>query len=36
VQEFSDRTVPFDDVEVATRALEERPVELMKNGSQNA
>jgi UDP-N-acetylmuramoyl-L-alanyl-D-glutamate--2,6-diaminopimelate ligase len=33
VQEFSDHTIPFDDVEVATRALEERPVELTKNGS---
>jgi UDP-N-acetylmuramoyl-L-alanyl-D-glutamate--2,6-diaminopimelate ligase len=33
IQEFSDLTVPFDDIEVATRALEERPVELAKNGS---
>jgi UDP-N-acetylmuramoyl-L-alanyl-D-glutamate--2,6-diaminopimelate ligase len=31
-QEFSDSTVPFDDVEVALRALEERPVELTRNG----
>jgi len=30
-QEFSDYTIPFDDVEVATRALEAHPVEL--NGS---
>ena len=30
-QEFSDHTIPFDDVEVATRALEAHPVEL--NGS---
>jgi UDP-N-acetylmuramoyl-L-alanyl-D-glutamate--2,6-diaminopimelate ligase len=30
-QEFSDHTVPFDDVEVAARALEAHPVEL--NGS---
>jgi UDP-N-acetylmuramoyl-L-alanyl-D-glutamate--2,6-diaminopimelate ligase len=27
-QEFADHTVPFDDVEIATRALEENPVEL--------
>jgi UDP-N-acetylmuramoyl-L-alanyl-D-glutamate--2,6-diaminopimelate ligase len=33
MQEFSDYTIPFDDVEVATRALEEHPVELSKNGS---
>jgi UDP-N-acetylmuramoyl-L-alanyl-D-glutamate--2,6-diaminopimelate ligase len=33
MQEFGDHTVPFDDVDVATRALEERPVELSKNGS---
>jgi UDP-N-acetylmuramoyl-L-alanyl-D-glutamate--2,6-diaminopimelate ligase len=32
-QEFSDHTIPFDDVETASRALEERPVELNKNGS---
>jgi UDP-N-acetylmuramoyl-L-alanyl-D-glutamate--2,6-diaminopimelate ligase len=32
-QEFSDHTIPFDDVEVAVRALEEHPVELSKNGS---
>jgi len=32
-QEFSDYTIPFDDVEVALRALEEHPVELLKNGS---
>jgi UDP-N-acetylmuramoyl-L-alanyl-D-glutamate--2,6-diaminopimelate ligase len=31
-QEFSDHTIPFDDVETASRALEERPVELTKNG----
>jgi UDP-N-acetylmuramoyl-L-alanyl-D-glutamate--2,6-diaminopimelate ligase len=31
-QEFSDNTIPFDDVEVASRALEERPVELTRNG----
>jgi UDP-N-acetylmuramoyl-L-alanyl-D-glutamate--2,6-diaminopimelate ligase len=31
-QEFSDHTIPFDDVEVASRALEEHPVELTKNG----
>jgi UDP-N-acetylmuramoyl-L-alanyl-D-glutamate--2,6-diaminopimelate ligase len=31
-QEFSDHTIPFDDVEVATRALEEHPVELSKHG----
>ena len=30
-QEFSDYTIPFDDVEVAARALEAHPVEL--NGS---
>jgi UDP-N-acetylmuramoyl-L-alanyl-D-glutamate--2,6-diaminopimelate ligase len=33
MQEFSDHTIPFDDVDVATRALEEHPVELSKNGS---
>jgi UDP-N-acetylmuramoyl-L-alanyl-D-glutamate--2,6-diaminopimelate ligase len=32
-QEFADHTVPFDDVEVATRALEQHPLELSKNGS---
>jgi UDP-N-acetylmuramoyl-L-alanyl-D-glutamate--2,6-diaminopimelate ligase len=32
-QEFSDHTVPFDDVEFASRALEENPVELSKHGS---
>jgi UDP-N-acetylmuramoyl-L-alanyl-D-glutamate--2,6-diaminopimelate ligase len=32
-QEFSDHTVPFDDVEMASRALEEHPVELSKHGS---
>jgi UDP-N-acetylmuramoyl-L-alanyl-D-glutamate--2,6-diaminopimelate ligase len=32
-QEFGDYTVPFDDVEVAVRALEQNPVELSKNGS---
>ena len=32
-QEFSDHTIPFDDVEVASRALEEHPVELTRNGS---
>jgi UDP-N-acetylmuramoyl-L-alanyl-D-glutamate--2,6-diaminopimelate ligase len=32
-QEFGDHTVPFDDVEVAARALEEHPVELSKHGS---
>jgi UDP-N-acetylmuramoyl-L-alanyl-D-glutamate--2,6-diaminopimelate ligase len=32
-QEFADYTVPFDDVEVAVRALEQNPVELSKNGS---
>jgi len=31
-QEFSDYTIPFDDVEVAVRALEEHPVDLAKNG----
>ncbi len=31
-QEFADRTVPFDDVEVAARALEDRPVELLRHG----
>jgi len=32
-QEFSDYTVPFDDVEIAGRALEEHPVELSNHGS---
>ena len=32
-QEFGDYTVPFDDVEVAARALEEHPVELSRHGS---
>jgi UDP-N-acetylmuramoyl-L-alanyl-D-glutamate--2,6-diaminopimelate ligase len=32
-QEFSDHTIPFDDVEIAGRALEENPVELSKHGS---
>jgi UDP-N-acetylmuramoyl-L-alanyl-D-glutamate--2,6-diaminopimelate ligase len=32
-QEFADYTVPFDDVEVAARALEEHPVELSRHGS---
>jgi len=32
-QEFGDYTIPFDDVEVAARALEERPVELSRHGS---
>jgi UDP-N-acetylmuramoyl-L-alanyl-D-glutamate--2,6-diaminopimelate ligase len=32
-QEFGDYTIPFDDVEVATRALEEHPVELSRHGS---
>jgi UDP-N-acetylmuramoyl-L-alanyl-D-glutamate--2,6-diaminopimelate ligase len=32
-QEFSDHTIPFDDVEVAARALEENPVELSNHGS---
>ncbi|HYY27572.1 MAG TPA: UDP-N-acetylmuramoyl-L-alanyl-D-glutamate--2,6-diaminopimelate ligase [Chthoniobacterales bacterium] len=32
-QEFGDHIVPFDDVEFASRALEERPVELSKHGS---
>jgi UDP-N-acetylmuramoyl-L-alanyl-D-glutamate--2,6-diaminopimelate ligase len=27
-QEFADHTVPFDDVQVARRALENRPVEF--------
>src|ERR1700722_17575999 len=32
-QEFSDHTIPFDDVEIASRALEENPVELSRHGS---
>ena len=32
-QEFGDHTIPFDDVEVAARALEEHPVELSRHGS---
>ena len=32
-QEFGDYTIPFDDVEVAARALEEHPVELSRHGS---
>ena len=32
-QEFSDHTVPFDDVEIAGRVLEEHPVELSRHGS---
>ncbi len=32
-QEFSDHTVPFDDVELASRALGENPVELSNHGS---
>ncbi len=32
-QEFSDHTIPFDDVETAGRALEEHPVELSGHGS---
>jgi UDP-N-acetylmuramoyl-L-alanyl-D-glutamate--2,6-diaminopimelate ligase len=32
-QEFSDHIVPFDDVEIAGRALEEHPVELSRHGS---
>ena len=32
-QEFGDHTIPFDDVEVAARALEEHPVELSSHGS---
>jgi UDP-N-acetylmuramoyl-L-alanyl-D-glutamate--2,6-diaminopimelate ligase len=31
-QQFSDHIVPFDDVEIARRALEENPVELSRNG----
>jgi UDP-N-acetylmuramoyl-L-alanyl-D-glutamate--2,6-diaminopimelate ligase len=32
-QEFRDHTIPFDDVDIAGRALEENPVELSKHGS---
>jgi UDP-N-acetylmuramoyl-L-alanyl-D-glutamate--2,6-diaminopimelate ligase len=32
-QEFGDYTIPFDDVEVAARALGEHPVELSRHGS---
>ena len=32
-QELGDYTIPFDDVEVAARALEEHPVELSRHGS---
>ncbi|PWT87155.1 MAG: UDP-N-acetylmuramoyl-L-alanyl-D-glutamate--2,6-diaminopimelate ligase, partial [Acidobacteria bacterium] len=32
-QEFADHTMPFDDVDVALRALEEHPLELSNNGS---
>jgi UDP-N-acetylmuramoyl-L-alanyl-D-glutamate--2,6-diaminopimelate ligase len=32
-QEFRDHTIPFDDVEIAGRALEENPVELSRHGS---
>jgi UDP-N-acetylmuramoyl-L-alanyl-D-glutamate--2,6-diaminopimelate ligase len=32
-QEFRDHTIPFDDVEIAGRALEEHPVELSGHGS---
>ncbi len=32
-QEFGDYTIPFDDVEIAAHALEEHPVELLRNGS---
>jgi UDP-N-acetylmuramoyl-L-alanyl-D-glutamate--2,6-diaminopimelate ligase len=32
-QEFRDHTIPFDDVEIAGRALEEHPVELSRHGS---
>ena len=33
-QEFADHTVPFDDVDVARRAVEERPVEVSKGREQ--
>jgi UDP-N-acetylmuramoyl-L-alanyl-D-glutamate--2,6-diaminopimelate ligase len=32
-QEFADRTIPFDDIEIATRALEENPVEMRSHGT---
>jgi UDP-N-acetylmuramoyl-L-alanyl-D-glutamate--2,6-diaminopimelate ligase len=32
-QEFSDHILPFDDVEIAARALEEHPVEFSRHGS---
>jgi UDP-N-acetylmuramoyl-L-alanyl-D-glutamate--2,6-diaminopimelate ligase len=32
-QEFGDYMIPFDDVDVAARALEEHPVELSRHGS---
>ena len=32
-QEFADRTIPFDDIEVAARALEEKPVEMKSHGT---
>jgi UDP-N-acetylmuramoyl-L-alanyl-D-glutamate--2,6-diaminopimelate ligase len=32
-QEFADRTIPFDDIEVAARALEENPVEMNSHGA---
>ncbi|MBV9130134.1 MAG: UDP-N-acetylmuramoyl-L-alanyl-D-glutamate--2,6-diaminopimelate ligase [Verrucomicrobia bacterium] len=32
-QEFGDHIVPFDDVEIAGRVLEEHPVELSRHGS---
>ncbi len=32
-QEFADRTIPFDDTEVAIRALEENPVEMKSHGT---
>jgi UDP-N-acetylmuramoyl-L-alanyl-D-glutamate--2,6-diaminopimelate ligase len=32
-QEFADRTIPFDDIEIAARALEENPVEMKSHGT---
>jgi UDP-N-acetylmuramoyl-L-alanyl-D-glutamate--2,6-diaminopimelate ligase len=32
-QELADRTIPFDDIEVAARALEENPVEMKSHGT---
>jgi UDP-N-acetylmuramoyl-L-alanyl-D-glutamate--2,6-diaminopimelate ligase len=32
-QEFADRTIPFDDIEVAARALEDNPVEMKGHGT---